>query len=61
MAKDPIECVEQATSKALAPGGTLTERVTIYLLPRVLQSGQRYVVDYRFWGQPSRAEFTARR
>lgn len=61
MAKDPVECVEQVTSKALAPGSTLTERLSIYLLPRVLQGGQRYVVDYRFWGQPARAEFTARR
>jgi hypothetical protein len=39
----------------------VTDRVAIYLLPRVLQGGQRYVVDYRFWGQPARAEFTARR
>jgi hypothetical protein len=61
MAKDPVACVDQPTSKALAPGGSLTERISIYLLPRTLQAGAKYVVDYRFWGQPARAEFTARK
>ena len=61
MTKDPVECVEQPVSKALAPGSTQRERISIYLLPNVLRSGNRYVVDYRFWGQPARAEFTARR
>ena len=59
MAKGPIECVDQPATKSLAPG-TLSERISIYLMPRVLSGGQRYVVDYRFWGQPARAEFTAR-
>jgi len=59
MAKGSIECVDKPASKTLAPG-TLSERVYIYLLPRVLEGGQHYVVDYRFWGQPARAEFTAR-
>src|SRR5207237_4852894 len=53
MTKDPIECVEQPVSKALAPGSTIRERVSIYLLPRVLRAGQRYKLDYRFWGQPA--------
>lgn len=61
MTKDPVECVEQPISKALAPGSVLRERISIYLLPNVLRSGDRYVVDYRFWGQPARAEFIARR
>jgi hypothetical protein len=61
MIKDPVECVEQPATKALAPGSTLRQRISIYLLPNVLRSGNRYVVDYRFWGQPARAEFTARR
>ena len=61
MTKDPVECVDQPASKALAPGSALRERVSIYLLPNVLSSGSRYVIDYRFWGQPARAEFTARR
>jgi hypothetical protein len=58
MTKGPIECVDQPATKSLAPGA-LTERISIYLMPRVLNGGQRYVVDYRFWGQPARAEFTA--
>jgi hypothetical protein len=29
-------------------------------MPRVLQPGKRYTVDYRFWGQPARAAFTTR-
>lgn len=61
MSKDPVECVEQPTAKALAPDSTLNERIWIYLLPNVLKPGQRYVIDYRFWGQPAQAEFTARR
>ncbi len=61
MTKDPVECVEQPVSKALAPGSTLRERISIYLLPHVLRSGTKYVVDYRFWGQPAHGEFTARR
>jgi hypothetical protein len=61
MTKDPVECVEQPVSKALAPGSELRERVSLYLLPNVLRSGQRYIVDYRVWGQPAHAEFTATR
>ncbi|MBI3515228.1 MAG: hypothetical protein HY060_14385 [Proteobacteria bacterium] len=61
MTKDPVECIDQPVSKALAPGSVLRERISIYLLPDVLRSGSRYVIDYRFWGQPARAEFTARR
>lgn len=61
MTKDPVECVDQPVSKALAPGSVLRERISIYLLPNVLQSGGHYIIDYRFWGQPARAEFTARR
>ncbi len=61
MTKDPVECVGQPVSKALAPGSVLRERISIYLLPHVLESGDHYVIDYRFWGQPARAEFTARR
>jgi hypothetical protein len=60
MTKGPIECVDQPATKTLAPG-KLTERVYIYLMPRVLEPGRHYVVDYRFWGQPARAEFTASR
>jgi len=59
MARGQIECVDQPATKSLAPGA-LSERISIYLMPRVLNGGQRYVVDYRFWGQPARAEFTAR-
>jgi hypothetical protein len=61
MTKDPVECADQPASKALAPNTTLTERISIYLLPNLLRSGNHYVVEYRFWGQPARAEFTARR
>ena len=61
MTKDPVACADQPASKALAPNAVLTERISIYLLPNVLRSGSRYVVEYRFWGQPASAEFTARR
>jgi hypothetical protein len=61
MTKDPVECIEQPASKALAPGSVLRERIWVYLLPNVLRSGNRYTVDYRFWGQPAEATFTAGR
>jgi hypothetical protein len=61
MTKDPVACVDQPTAKALPPGSSLSERISIYLLPRVLQSGAKYVIEYRFWGQPAQVEFTARR
>jgi hypothetical protein len=60
MVKDAIECIQQTTAKPLAPGETLRERIVIYLLPRVLAPGKRYTIDYRFWGQPATASFTAR-
>jgi hypothetical protein len=61
MTKDPVECADQPASKALAPNAVITERISIYLLPNVLRSGNRYVIEYRFWGQPVRVEFTVRR
>jgi hypothetical protein len=60
MTKGSIECVDQPATKALA-SGNLTEQIFIYLLPRVLVAGRHYVVEYRFWGQPARAEFIATR
>jgi hypothetical protein len=61
MTKGPIECVDQPATKGLEPGSALTELVSMYLMPRVLEPGKRYVVDYRFWGQPARAAFTTQR
>jgi hypothetical protein len=61
MTKDPVACPEQPVSKALPPGAALHERISIYLLPRVLRSGDKYTIEYRFWGQPTQAAFTARR
>lgn len=61
MAKGPIECVAQETTKSLEPNSTLKEQVYLYLMPRVLESGKHYVVEYRFWGQPARAEFITTR
>jgi hypothetical protein len=61
MTKDPVACVDQSVSKSLPPGATLRERVSIYLLPRVLRNGDKYTIEYRFWGQPARVAFTARR
>jgi hypothetical protein len=61
MTKGVVECVEQPATKALAPGSTLSEKVSIYLMPRALASNDSYTVEYRFWGQPATAKFTARR
>lgn len=61
MAKGPIECVAQETTKSLEPNSTLKEAVYLYLMPRVLESGTHYVIEYRFWGQPARVEFTTTR
>ena len=61
MTKDPVACPDQATSKAVAPGGSLNERTSVYLLPRVLHAGNRYSIEYRFWGQPAVVQFTAKR
>lgn len=60
MAKNAIDCPDQPATKALAPDSVLRERIALYLLPRILQSGRHYLVEYRFWGQPAQAEFTAR-
>lgn len=61
MTKGMVECVEQPATKALAPGSVLSEKVSIYLMPHGLSSDNSYTVDYRFWGQPATAKFTARR
>ncbi len=61
MTKDPVACVDQPASKELAPGSILGERVSIYLWPNVMRSGQRYTIEYRFWGQPVTVSFTARK
>jgi len=61
MAKGPVECVDQPVTKAMPPGSFLRERVYLYLMPRVLEAGKKYSVEYRFWGQPARADFTTLR
>jgi hypothetical protein len=61
MTKDPVECADQAATKSLAPGAIVVEKIWIYLLPNVMHSGNKYTIDYRFWGQPARTELTAQR
>ena len=61
MTKDPVECADQTASKSLAPGSVEVEKIWIYLLPNVMHAGKKYTIDYRFWGQPAQADFTARR
>jgi len=61
MTKDPVECAEQPATKSLAPGAIVVEKVWLYMSPNAMHSGNKYKIDYRFWGQPAQAEFTARR
>lgn len=57
--KHPEICAAEAATRELAPGASLTAHVFIALMPGILQGGQRYTIDYRFWGQRARASFTA--
>jgi len=61
MRKHPVTCVQQSVTMGLAAGETFSEPVTIELAPGVLESGRKYTLEDRFWGQPAVATFNTSR
>ncbi len=59
MIERPALCEQREATKTLQPAESLQQTVYLYLDPRVLQAGQTYTIEYRYWGQEGVTRFTA--